>query len=96
MKRLIKRRTLNHGFPANFRSATKYNILHCNYRFPESLGPSAQSFIRCLLQNSVSDRLGGLPADAGQVKVHEFFEGFDWNAAVACANSPPFVPRYTT
>jgi hypothetical protein len=28
-----------------------------------------------------------------KIKVHEFFEGFDWNAAMACSNPPPFVPR---
>jgi hypothetical protein len=75
------------------RSATKYNILHCNYRLPEALPETAQSFIRCLLQNRVTERLGGQPADAEKVKGHAFFQGFDWTAAVACANSPPFIPR---
>ena len=38
------------------RSATKYNILHCNYRLPEALGTTACSFIRCLLQARVADK----------------------------------------
>ena len=76
-----------------FRPATKYNILHCNYRLPEGLGDSAKSLIRCLLQNRISDRLGGHPADADKVKGHVFFNGFDWAAAFACTNAPPFIPR---
>ena len=40
------------------RSATKYNILHCNYRIPEHISESSTSLIQNLLKLDVENRLG--------------------------------------
>ena len=40
------------------RSATKYNILHCNYRIPEYISKSSTSLIQNLLKLDVENRLG--------------------------------------
>lgn len=84
---------LKNFFSIIFSAATKYNILHCNYGIPEALGGPSQSLIRCLLQNCVSDRLGGVLADPDLIKKHEFFKGFDWLGALKCSMVPPFIPN---
>jgi len=76
-----------------YSAATKYNILHCNYGIPDALGGPSRSLIRCLLQNSVSERLGGVQADPDLIKRHEFFKEFDWSSAENCSTVPPFIPN---
>ena len=52
-----------------FRSATKYNILHCNYKIPQHISESSNSLIRGLLQLDVENRLGGYDAELIEGKV---------------------------
>ena len=52
-----------------YRSATKYNILHCNYKIPQHISESSNSLIRGLLQLDVENRLGGYDAELIEGKV---------------------------
>jgi serine/threonine protein kinase len=75
------------------RSATKYNILHCNYKIPDHLGQDSRSLINQLLQLDVETRLGGYEADLEHIKDHDFFEGINWLHVSDGSLDPPFVPR---
>ena len=57
------------------RSATKYNILHCNYTIPEGISVEANGLISGLLQLNVDQRFGGFDADFEVIKSHPFFQG---------------------
>jgi len=74
------------------RNATRYNILHCNYRLPEGLTDEAKSFIEGLLQLDVNRRLGGFSANADQIKSHPFLVDICWEEILDKRISPPFVP----
>jgi len=74
------------------RSATKYNILHCNYRIPEYISKSSTSLIQNLLKLDVENRLGGYDADLYAVRAHPFFENICWEQVEASLLSPPYIP----
>jgi serine/threonine protein kinase len=75
------------------RSATKYNILHCNYKFPAGISCKSQSLVNELLQLDVEHRLGGYEADFDLIRGHEFFQGIDWSLGGLRQIRPPFVPN---
>lgn len=75
------------------RSATKYNILHCNYKFPAGISCKSQSLVNELLQLDVEHRLGGYEADFDLIRGHEFFQGIDWSLVGLTKIRPPFVPN---
>lgn len=74
------------------RSATKYNILHCNYKIPANIGSTSKGLINALLQLNVENRLGGYDADVAAIKNHPFFENINWTQAAERLLVPPFVP----
>ena len=75
------------------RKATKYNILHCNYKFPAGISCKSQSLVNELLQLDVEHRLGGYEADFDLIRGHEFFQGIDWSLGGLRQIRPPFVPN---
>ena len=75
------------------RLATRYNILHCNYRVPDCLTDDAKSFIAGLLRLDVNQRLGGFSANADQIKSHQFLIDMDWKSMLQREVQPPFVPQ---
>lgn len=87
----ISRSFLKNSFCV-FRSATKYNILHCNYKIPPEVTQNSKSLISALLQLNVENRLGGYEADFKLVKSHEYFQEIDWNFVESKNLKPPFVP----
>lgn len=74
------------------RSATKYNILHCNYKIPTNIGCTSKGLINALLQLNVENRLGGYDADLEAIKIHPFFENVNWTRVENGQLEPPFVP----
>jgi len=84
-----------HSRPKTDRNATRYNILHCNYRLPDDLTEEAKSFIEGLLQLDVNRRLGGFAANADQIKSHPFLTDIVWDDVQAKRMVPPFVPTIT-
>ncbi len=74
------------------RSATKYNILHCNYKIPDGISGPPRSLITDLLQLDVENRLGGYEADLAAIKGHDFFAGIDWSDVGLRGLPPPFIP----
>lgn len=74
------------------KSATKYNILHCNYKLPDTMSDESRSFIGSLLQLDVDQRLGGFAADIDKVKAHVFFAEVVWEDVLAKKWHAPFVP----
>jgi len=79
--------------PKTDRNATRYNILHCNYRLPNDLTSEAKSFIEGLLQLDVNRRMGGFAANADPIKAHPFLADIDWDDVQAKRMVPPFVPQ---
>ena len=76
------------------RSATKYNILHCNYRIPEQLSAISNSLISSLLKLDVEARLGGYEANFEVIHGHQFFQTIDWSLVPERKLNPPFVPQF--
>ena len=76
------------------RSATKYNILHCNYRIPEHINSEANHLISSLLKLDVEARLGGYEAKFDSVKNHPFFKNIHWPSVPERKLKPPFVPQF--
>ena len=76
------------------RSATKYNILHCNYRIPEQLSAISNSLISSLLKLDVEARLGGYEANFEVIHGHQFFQTIDWSLVPERKLIPPFVPQF--
>ena len=76
------------------RSATKYNILHCNYRIPEHISAISSSLISSLLKLDVEARLGGYEANFEVIRRHPFFQSIDWTLVPQRKLSPPFVPQF--
>jgi len=75
------------------RSATKYNILHCNYKIPNGISSKSRSLINELLQLDVEHRLGGYEADFDLIRGHDFFQGIDWARVPLRQIRPPFIPN---
>ncbi|XP_063903791.1 cGMP-dependent protein kinase 1-like [Zophobas morio] len=57
--------------------------------FPENLTENATSLIKSLCKEDPSKRLGGL----NDIKQHEYFSEFDWEALVARTLAPPVLPQ---
>ena len=75
------------------RPATKYNILHCNYKIPDFVSSRSGSFINALLQLDVEHRLGGYDADFNLVRGHDYFREIEWVKVSNGKLIPPFIPR---
>ena len=74
------------------RSATKYNILHCNYKIPQHISEASNSLIRGLLKLDVEHRIGGYDANISEIQEHAFFEGVSWQKVETRDLRPPYVP----
>eukprot|EP01126_Amoeba_proteus_P035145 TRINITY_DN3532_c0_g1_i5.p1 TRINITY_DN3532_c0_g1~~TRINITY_DN3532_c0_g1_i5.p1 ORF type:complete len:162 (+),score=30.47 TRINITY_DN3532_c0_g1_i5:712-1197(+) len=69
---------------------TYNNVLRGMYQLPDFLDHPSRDLIRNLLLFEKSQRLGF--EDLGELKIHRFFSGVDWNQARKRKLSPPFVP----
>eukprot|EP00438_Fugacium_kawagutii_P036137 Skav217548 [mRNA] locus=scaffold4393:141662:146655:- [translate_table: standard] len=61
--------------------------------FPGSCTGSPELFIKGLLRQQPGERLPARHGGMKNLKEHDFFESFDWNALKACKLDPPYVPE---
>jgi len=65
-------------------------ILQCILRFPSRLSIEAKSLLSSLLVKDPTNRLGGGPDDAQDIRNHEFFKTMDWEKLYRKEIEPPF------
>mmetsp|Transcript_53323 Transcript_53323/g.65391 ORF Transcript_53323/g.65391 Transcript_53323/m.65391 type:complete len:320 (+) Transcript_53323:104-1063(+) len=61
--------------------------------FPGSCAGSPELFIKGLLRQQPGERLPARQGGMKNLKEHEFFEAFDWNAMKADKLDPPYIPE---
>jgi len=61
--------------------------------FPTHLSSEAVSLIRKLLVAKPTKRLGVVKGGAKLIKIHRWFEDFDWNAMINKQLTPPYIPN---
>lgn len=72
--------------------ATYEKILRGDLAFPKHVDVLSRDFIRSLLNQDLSKRLGNLSGGARDVKRHLFFHNVDWNLLLARNIRPPIIP----
>ena len=68
-------------------------ILSGRIEFPRHFDFHAKDIVRKLLAADRTKRLGNLKNGAEDIKKHKWFKGFDWNALINLAMTPPIVPE---
>jgi len=68
-------------------------ILTCDMNYPRNMQSKAKSFIKKLLTNDRTKRLGCIQGGAATIKAHKWFKQCDWAAAAACQLETPFKPE---
>jgi serine/threonine protein kinase len=56
------------------------NILKGKVAFPSNFNKEAKSLVKHLLVHDLTKRYGNLKNGAGDIKIHRWFNGFDWSA----------------
>lgn len=67
-------------------------ILAGRIAWPQSFDPNAKDFVKKLLTNDRSKRLGNLKGGAEDVRKHKWFRGVDWIAVLNKRIVPPIRP----
>ncbi|CAJ0942062.1 unnamed protein product, partial [Mesorhabditis belari] len=80
-------------FTAENRKKTIDKILKGRLTLPAYLTFDARDFIKRLLKRHVETRLGAGPADAHEIKSHEFFKNINWESVFSRQLEPPFTPE---
>ncbi|NXR11661.1 PKN2 kinase, partial [Semnornis frantzii] len=79
-------------FPGDDEEEVFDSIVNDEVRYPRFLSAEALSIARKLLCKCPERRLGAGERDAEEIKVQPFFKGIAWDALLARALKPPFVP----
>ncbi|KAJ6654604.1 hypothetical protein lerEdw1_006757 [Lerista edwardsae] len=79
-------------FPGDNEEEVFDSIVNEEVRYPRFLSSEAISVIRKLLRKCPERRLGAGVGDAEEIKSQPFFKEIDWDALLARALKPPFVP----
>ncbi|XP_068012157.1 serine/threonine-protein kinase N3 [Melanerpes formicivorus] len=79
-------------FPGDDEEEVFDSIVNDEVRYPRFLSAQALAITRKLLRKCPERRLGAGERDAEEIKVQPFFKGIAWDALLARALKPPFVP----
>lgn len=79
-------------FPGDTEEEVFDCIVNTDAPYPHFLSVQALELIQKLLQKIPEQRLGAGEQDAEEIKVQPFFRVTDWQALLARAVQPPFVP----
>lgn len=79
-------------FVADNRKRTIEKILKSRLVFPRYFKPQAIDLLTRLLRRKEETRLGYGPADADEIKCHQFFQHIDWQRTLDGKTQPPFQP----
>ncbi|XP_004640533.1 serine/threonine-protein kinase N3 isoform X2 [Octodon degus] len=79
-------------FPGDTEEEVFDCIVNTDAPYPHFLSVQALELIQKLLQKCPEQRLGAGQQDAEEIKVQPFFRTTDWQALLARAVQPPFVP----
>lgn len=79
-------------FPGDTEEEVFDCIVNTDALYPHFLSAQALELIQKLLQKCPEQRLGAGQQDAEEIKVQPFFRATDWQALLARAVQPPFVP----
>mmetsp|Transcript_85511 Transcript_85511/g.151313 ORF Transcript_85511/g.151313 Transcript_85511/m.151313 type:complete len:793 (+) Transcript_85511:80-2458(+) len=60
--------------------------------FPAKCKGPAENLIKSLCQKDPADRLAMKKGGSSQIKQHQFYKGFDWDAMEKQSMTPPYVP----
>jgi serine/threonine protein kinase len=63
--------------------------------YPASVSRPAKSVLKGLLTKDPTQRLGSGPTDAGEIKIHDFFDEIDWDMLANNEIAPPWRPTIT-
>lgn len=67
-------------------------IRYYTLKYPPYLSPNVKSLLEGLFKKEPDKRLGGGVDGALEIKRHDWFEGWDWDALVRKEYPAPFVP----
>eukprot|EP00923_Selenidium_pygospionis_P030260 GHVN01053757.1.p1 GENE.GHVN01053757.1~~GHVN01053757.1.p1 ORF type:complete len:521 (-),score=65.26 GHVN01053757.1:570-2132(-) len=84
------------GTPPFYSRDTKQmfrNIAGAPLKIPSYVSEPARDLLEQLFNRDPSQRLGGGPDDAGEIKRHPFFVDVDWDAMLARKAQPPLKPN---
>ena len=72
-------------------------IMHAELRFPKKIpiSDNSKDLLKKLLVKKQNNRLGAQNGFA-EIKVHPFFEGFDFDALLEKKLEPPFIPKLSS
>eukprot|EP00879_Flechtneria_rotunda_P001141 GHRR01001285.1.p1 GENE.GHRR01001285.1~~GHRR01001285.1.p1 ORF type:complete len:510 (+),score=163.14 GHRR01001285.1:1034-2563(+) len=62
-------------------------------KYPPYMSPAAKDLIMRLLERKPAKRIGMLQGRVADIKIHKWFEGFDWQALAARRMEPPRHPK---
>ncbi|NXG48401.1 PKN2 kinase, partial [Psilopogon haemacephalus] len=79
-------------FPGDDEEEVFDSIVNDEVQYPRFLSAEALCITRKLLRKCPERRLGAGERDAEEIKVQPFFKGIAWDALLARALKPPFVP----
>ncbi|NXN15199.1 PKN2 kinase, partial [Indicator maculatus] len=79
-------------FPGDDEEEVFDSIVNDEVRYPRFLSAQALAITHKLLRKCPERRLGAGERDAEEIKVQPFFKGIAWDALLARALKPPFVP----
>ena len=67
-------------------------ILECDYEFPRGTSKNMRDLVNKLLQHVPSKRLGATGQGTETVKMHKWFDGFDWSGMLNRSIQAPMKP----
>ena len=79
--------------PFKFKKDLNLDIYKKKIRFPAYVDDKAKDLISKLLDYNQKKRLGSGDNGWEQVKGHPYFDGVDWDEALAKKIKPPFIPK---